>query len=191
MQVEDPEPVVCEETSSINNTPPHTSIKVQSPPHIFPPIIISQESLNMFTMRVSDDRTTQFSHITPIKCTPAVTANPIDIEHFCAPVTHPTTGEIISKYTTLQKVPEMKEVWTTGFGKEFGSLAQGDNNTGSNGTNSIFFIDPSKVKNIPKDSTIAYGRIVIDYRAQKNDPNRVCITSGGNFITYMYLPKKL
>ena len=28
-----------------------------------------------------------------------------------------------------------------------------------------------------------YGRIVIDYRPQKADPNRVRITAGGNLIT--------
>ena len=37
MKVDNPEPVVCEETPSIQNTPPHTSIKVQSPPQILFP----------------------------------------------------------------------------------------------------------------------------------------------------------
>ena len=68
-------------------------------------------------MGVSDDIMTQYAHFTPIKYTPDPTANPIDIEHFCAPVTHHTTGELISKYTMLQKDPEMKELSKISFGK--------------------------------------------------------------------------
>ena len=84
----------------------------------------------------------------------------------------------------LQKYPEMKEVWTTAFGKEFGSLAQGDNKTGSKGTNSLFVMDPSEVKNNRKDEKITYDHIVFNYRAQKNNSNRVRITDRGNTITY-------
>ena len=52
--------------------------------------------------------------------------NPIDIEHFCAPLVHPTMGETITSYRKLATDKETKEIWTTGFGKEFGNLAQGD-----------------------------------------------------------------
>lgn len=38
------------------------------------------------------------------------------------------------------------------------------------------------IANIPKGRTVTYGRIVIDYRPQKADPNRVRITAGGNII---------
>eukprot|EP00978_Attheya_sp_CCMP212_P028922 scaffold101112_cov55-Attheya_sp.AAC.1 len=31
------------------------------------------------------------------------------MEHFCAPVIHPTSGEIISSYKKLSKDPELKE----------------------------------------------------------------------------------
>ena len=34
-------------------------------------------------------------------------------------------------------------------------------------------MDPSKVNNTPKDRTVTYGRIVVDYRTQKANPNRV------------------
>ena len=40
-----------------------------------------------------------------------------------------------------------------------------------------------QITNIPKDRTVTYGRIVIDYQPQKSDPNRVRITAGGNLIT--------
>ena len=43
-------------------------------------------------------------------------------------------------------------------------------------------MDHEQIRNIPRDCTITYGRIVIDYRPQKDDPNRVRITAGGNLI---------
>ena len=45
-------------------------------------------------------------------------------------------------------------------------------------------MDPSEVKNIIKDRTVAYGWSVVHYIAQKADPNRVHIIAGGNLITY-------
>ena len=44
------------------------------------------------------------------------------------------------------------------------------------------------ITEIPKDRTVTYGRIVVDYQPQKGDPNRVRITAGGNLIDY---PDKL
>ena len=41
-----------------------------------------------------------------------------------------------------------------------------------------------EIKNIPRDRMITYGRIVVDYREQKADPNRVRITAGGDLIDY-------
>ena len=40
------------------------------------------------------------------------------------------------------------------------------------------------IKQIPKDRVIMYTRIVVDYRPQKKDPNRVRLTAGGNLINY-------
>ena len=106
-----------------------------------------------------------------------------DVEHMCAGVTHPVTGETITKYKKLIAIPEFTETWETAFGKEFGNQAQGDNKTGEKGTNTLFVMDHEQIANIPKDRTVTYGRIVIDYRPQKSDPNRVRITAGGNLIT--------
>jgi hypothetical protein len=44
-------------------------------------------------------------------------------------------------------------------------------------------MDHKEIQQIPKDRTITYGRIVIDHRPQKADPNRVRITAGDNLIT--------
>ena len=46
-------------------------------------------------------------------------------------------------------------------------------------------MDSFEVKNIPKDRIIAYRLIVVDYRAQKKNPNQVRITAGGTLITYL------
>ena len=45
------------------------------------------------------------------------TEEEFDLDHFCAPIFHPTTGETISKYKTLEKDPEILELWTTAFVK--------------------------------------------------------------------------
>eukprot|EP00978_Attheya_sp_CCMP212_P042176 scaffold252677_cov57-Attheya_sp.AAC.2 len=94
------------------------------------------------------------------------------LEHFCAPVIHPTSGDIITSYKKLARDPELKEVWQTSFGKEWGGLAQGDNKTGAKGTDTFNLLCPDQVKDIPKDRTVTYANIVVDYRAQKEDPNR-------------------
>ena len=65
---------------------------------------------------------------------------------------------------------------------KLGRLAQGYNNT--KGTNTIRFMDHQMIKNIPNNRTITYGQIVVNYRPQKEDPNRVQITAGGNLIDY-------
>ena len=108
----------------------------------------------------------------------------VDIEHFCAPVVHPVTGETISQYRKLMRDNVLSQIWCTAFGKEFGNLAQGDNRTGEKGTNSLFVMTHEQILRIPKDKVVTYGRIVIDYRPQKSDPNRVRITAGGNLIIY-------
>jgi hypothetical protein len=130
------------------------------------PHIISQEALSA----IAQDT---YAHTTAI-----------NIDHFCAPVVHPITGETIMKYQKLAKDPIMSEVWTTAFGKEFGTLAQGDDKTHTPGTDSIFILDVPDIKQIPEDRTITYALVVVDYRPQKEDPNRVHITAGGNLIVY-------
>ena len=40
------------------------------------------------------------------------------------------------------------------------------------------------IRHIRTDCTVAYARLVVDCWAQKKDPNRVCITVGGNLIEY-------
>ena len=68
--------------------------------------------------------------------------------------------------------------------KELGQLAQWYGDT--EGTDTIRFLTHEEIYNIPPDRTVTYARIVVDYRAQKSDPNRVRITAGGNLIDYPF-----
>ncbi len=69
--------------------------------------------------------------------------------------------------------------------KEVHPLAQGKPGI-TNGTNTIFFLSPKQVWYIPTDRTVMYGQIVINHWPQKEDPNSVRITVGGNLINYPF-----
>ena len=48
----------------------------------------------------------------------------------------------------------------------------------------MFFVNPEDIKHIPKYRTVTYGLNVINYRSQKADPNRICLTASGNLVIY-------
>ena len=88
--------------------------------------IISQEAVNHITDNVYYKEKQQ-----PWLPRSFITSSPtqingsnldVDIEHFCAPVVHPVTGETITQYRKLMKDPITKEVWTTAWGKEWGRM---------------------------------------------------------------------
>jgi len=105
-------------------------------------------------------------------------------EHFCTPVIHPITGKSITNYKKLAADPVMRDTWARAFGQEFRNLAQGDDATTMPGTDSIFVLTYDQIQQIPCDRTITYTWIVVDYRLQKTDPNRVRLTAGGNLLEY-------
>ena len=144
------------------------------------PRMITQEALQEVTFEVMTHRLQSF--------TPRNMKQPLNgdfnLGHYFAPMIHPTNGETIKKYSKLANDPETREVWTTAFGKEFGSLAQGDNITGEKGTDSLFVLNNQDIRDIPTYRVVTYGRLVVDYCPQKDDPNRVQLTAGGNIITY-------
>ena len=81
------------------------------------------------------------------------------------------------------KDPATAEIWQTAFGKEFGGMAQGDNKTGQKGTNAMFVMNHDDIQKIIKaGKKNTYANPVVDHRPQKEDPNRIRITSGGNLI---------
>ena len=63
-------------------------------------------------------------------------------------------------------------------------MAQGDERTGEEGTNSISVVSHDEIRSIPKDRVVTYASIVIDYCPPKDEPNGVCITAGANLIKY-------
>ena len=108
----------------------------------------------------------------------------IKMEHFCDPVVHLVSGEKFSKYQTLARDPVTKETWKVAWVKEWVNLAQGDEEINKAGTDSLFVMTHKEIRNIPKNWTVTYARMVVNYRPQKPDPNKVRITAGGNIIKY-------
>ncbi len=97
---------------------------------------------------------------------------------------HPTTGETICSYKWLMHDQATAETWPMAFGKDFGGMAQDDNKTGRKETNSIFIMTHDKIMEILKNQMVTYAQVVVDFRPKKNDPHRICITTGGNLINY-------
>ncbi len=62
-------------------------------------------------------------------------------------------------------------------------MAQGDNKTGQKGRNAIFVMNHNEITKILKaGKKFTYTNPVVDHRPQKEDPNRIQITVGGNLI---------
>jgi hypothetical protein len=76
-------------------------------------------------------------------------------QHQANAVIHPITGKEM-EYSALMKDPRIQPLWTRGFGSECGRLFQGIRDIP--GTDTCFFI---KLKDIPNDRKITYGKIVL------------------------------
>jgi hypothetical protein len=110
---------------------------------------------------------------------------PTMFEHFASLMVHPVTGETISSYKKLMNDPTMAEICQTAFGKDFGGMVQGNNKTGQKGTNAMFVMTHDEIKQaVAAGKKITYMNPLVDYRAQKEDPNRIWITAGGILINY-------
>eukprot|EP00957_Ditylum_brightwellii_P184111 14023847-Ditylum_brightwellii.AAC.1 len=88
--------------------------------------------------------------------------------HFCKDVLHPTTGQPM-EYEQLIKDLATKDIWRQGMCHELGCLAKGFKND-TKGTNTVIFFDHKQIRSIPKDQTVTYARIVVDFCPQKQDP---------------------
>jgi hypothetical protein len=81
--------------------------------------------------------------------------------------------------------PATAKVWQTAFGKDFGRMAQGCNKTGQKGTNTIFVMTHDEICHaLAAKKFYTYANPVVDYRPQKDNPHRICITAGGNLIMH-------
>jgi hypothetical protein len=52
-------------------------------------------------------------------------------------------------------------------------MAQGNLKMGQKGTNSIFVMSHAEIHNIPKNRTVTYARIVVNFPLQKADQHRI------------------
>ena len=142
--------------------------------------IISQEAINLLLLDDLENDTTPYI---PTRLLPT-TAATTNFEHYAMLMVHPVTGETISSYKKLMKDPVTAETWQTAFGKDFGGMCQGDDKTGTVGTDAMFVMTPQDVANMPADRFATYANIVVDFRPQKEDPHRIRITAGGNLINH-------
>ena len=65
--------------------------------------------------------------------------------------------------------------------KELGRLSQGFEGL-VEGANTVFFVDRQQIREIPKEKTVTYARIVFDYLPQKANPRRVHVTVGVHLL---------
>ena len=83
----------------------------------------------------------------------------------------------MQNYQKLLNSVSTRATWSLGMCKELGRLSQGFKCL-VEGTNTVFFMDRQQIREIPKDKTITYARIFVNYFPQKADPHRVRVTLG-------------
>jgi hypothetical protein len=88
------------------------------------------------------------------------------------------TGELMEMRQLLRN-PKYSDPWGKSYTKELRRLAQGI--LGTKGTDTIVFI---KYNEIPLDQrrNVTYGKMVVTYWPEKDDPNQTKLTVGGNQI---------
>jgi hypothetical protein len=132
--------------------------------------IISQQALNFLSNKVWNNSAPNH---TPKNLWPKDTMTATNLEHLAMPMIHPMTGKTIMSYKKLMNNPVTMDTWKTAFGKDFGGMAQGNNKTGQQGTNSIFVMTHAEFLRIPANHTITYARVVVNFCPQKLDPHRI------------------
>jgi hypothetical protein len=100
----------------------------------------------------------------------------------------PTTGDFL-EHRQLRRDPRYKAVWDNFYANELGRLCQGigSGNTPTKqqigGTNTFFLIDYPDIP-LHKCKEICHTMVVCEVRPEKDDPDRIRITIGGNRICY-------
>jgi hypothetical protein len=160
--------------------PPLTRISLPSCTH---QCLVTQQAINVMTICKMATVGTIFTH--PALISHAKTYHAPHFKHYASPMVHPVTGKTISSYKRLMKDPVTAEIWQTAFGKDFGGMAQGCNKTGEKGTNAMLVMTINEIAHALQAGTkFTYANLVINHRPQKEDPNRIWITAGGNLISY-------
>eukprot|EP00804_Cyclotella_cryptica_P003940 CCRYP_020905-RB/>CCRYP_020905-RB protein AED:0.37 eAED:0.37 QI:0/-1/0/1/-1/0/1/0/231 len=86
------------------------------------------------------------------------------------------------KYKQLRNHPKLGNIWNKSYANKLGRLCQGIG-ASPTGEDTFYVID---YKDIPIDrrKEITYTKVVCKVRPEKDDPDRTCITIGGNRICY-------
>ncbi len=77
--------------------------------------------------------------------------------------------------------PKYTKLSGKSYTKEFGRLAQGV--SGMKGTDTIVFIKYNKIP-LNRRRHITYGKTVVTYQPEKDDPNQTRLAVGGNWIVH-------
>ena len=89
------------------------------------------------------------------------------------------TQKMMEYKDLINKGPESNTKWNTSYANELGRLSNGIRDI--KGTQTVNFISHTQV---PNNKRVTYGRLVVDYRPGKSDPNRTRLTVGGNLLTF-------
>ena len=110
------------------------------------------------------------------------------IQKWALPVLDKATSQSL-EYRQLLQHPEFHKIWNESYSNELCRLCQGistsPDGTGKcvKGTDKFFLV---RFKDIPADrrKEITYTKVVCKVLLEKSDPNRTCITIGGNRTTF-------
>ncbi len=91
------------------------------------------------------------------------------------------TGKLFEKQNLLVN-PKYKKLWRKSYTTELGRLAQGIPGV-SKGTDTIVFIACNEIP-FAWLKDVTYGRICVNYRPKKDDPNCMRLTVGGNRVNF-------
>jgi hypothetical protein len=98
--------------------------------------------------------------------------------HMINSVIRPSTGKEM-QYKDLMKDPDLGPSFEIGLSNELGRIWQGIRDIA--GTNIAFFID---LKSIPENHKITYGKLVCDFKPNKNEKHWVRLTVGVDRLDY-------
>jgi len=98
----------------------------------------------------------------------------IDMNMFAGAIIDEETGRSL-EYRQLIQIEKYKKVWYKAYANELGRLTKGIRDIP--GTDTIRFI---RKEDLPAGAKVTYGRIVVDYRPQKDEKNRARLCAGGD-----------
>ncbi len=122
--------------------------------------IVTQHAINLLTLHEQ----ASFSTIHTPRALMKHAKMRVNMEQYANPMVHPVTGCTISSYKKLMHNPATAKVWQTAFGKDFGGMAQGCNETCQKGTNAMFVMAHDEIRHaLEAKKFFTYANPVVDY----------------------------